>query len=162
MKISPIWLLLLCALQPQTAAQDLEIVTVHGQWVSGVVTGLSDGGQGPELELTGGRSVSLSEVLELHGVAPRLVSGAIVRLVGGDELRGVIRAGDRDGETFVVDSPSLGEIAIEVDRLREMVLREGVRAEDLRVPENTDEDEAVFLPTRSLCLKCLSLHFYVY
>ena len=114
MKISPIWLLVLCALQPQVSAQDLEIVTVDGQRVSGVVTGLSSGSQGPELELRGGRRVLLSEVLELHGFAPRPVSGAIVRLVGGDELRGVIRAGDDAGETFVVDSPVFGQIAIEL------------------------------------------------
>ena len=34
-----------------------------------------------------------------------------------------------------------------MDRLREIVLAPGTRAEDLRVPDSADEDEAIFLPT---------------
>ncbi len=150
MKIRHLWMPLVCALQPLLPAQDLEITTVDGQRIRAVVRGLSGKGESAVLEVTtaeGEQTLPLASVLGLHGPGPRPVAGPVVHLVGGDELRGAIRAGDSSGETFLVESASLGRIAIQVDRLSEMVLGQGAGPGDLRIPDSADEDEALFLPT---------------
>lgn len=109
-------------------------------------------GQGAAAQLVvrtakGERSLPLSTVLGLHGRAPRPSGSAVVRLVGGDELRGAIEGGDAAGETFVLRSPTLGPLTVRIDRMRriEFVDRIGAGARaEMRVPEDADAEEALF------------------
>ena len=157
MKIPRLCSLLLFGLLPSLTAQDLEITTVDGRRIRAEVRGLTGTGAGAQLQLgTEGETLPLSLVLAMHGVAPGPMGGVTVGLVGGDELRGRLRAGNSNGETFLVESPSLGPVTIQVDRLREMVLRPGVRGDDLRIPEGAEDDEALFLPTEGARLDILT------
>lgn len=95
----------------------------------------------------GERSLLISGLLGLHGRAPRPVGEAVVRLVGGDELRGAVEGGDAAGETFVLRSPTLGPITVRIDRIQRIEFVDriggGVR-EEMRVPEDADAQEALF------------------
>lgn len=145
----------LCLPQPAraqpTGAQpvdELTVTSLDGAQVRGVVLGASGG----ELSLqVDGRPVALSwaAVLALHGGAPRPAGAVTVRLVGGDEVCGDLRTGDAAGETLVVESRSLGAVAIPVDRVRTVTLHAlaGQRLE-FTDGERGEHAEVLFVPAR--------------
>jgi hypothetical protein len=73
--------------------------------------------------------------------APELLR---VELVGGDVVHGAIAGGDEDGDVLELLSPSLGKIALSIDRLA-AVVQPGVHASDQVLPD--DVDEGIYLRT---------------
>ena len=68
MKISHLWLPLVCALQPSLPAQDLEITTADGRRIRGYVQVLSGVGEAAVLEVNtaeGKQTLPLASVLGL-------------------------------------------------------------------------------------------------
>ncbi|MEZ5962582.1 MAG: NPCBM/NEW2 domain-containing protein [Planctomycetota bacterium] len=134
------------------SAQDKEVAVtrVGGAVVSGRIVGLVDGA----LELQqDGKKVTLarSDILALHGVVPRPEGAVTARLVGGDELRGELRGGDAAGETFAIDSRSLGSVSVPVDRLQALVVHRvagEATVSEFVIPDDDKHDEALFLPAR--------------
>jgi hypothetical protein len=92
-------------------------------------------------------TVPLALVLGVHGRPPRPSGSVRVHLVGGDLLTGDLRAGDTGGETFVVRSGTLGDVAVAVDRLARITFVEravGAGAQAFGIPVDTAGDEGLF------------------
>lgn len=135
------------------AGQQVGVTTTDGAVVVGKLTGIAGKGREANLQLVVGdqhRTVSLARVLAVHGPAPIPVGGAVVYLVGGDQLRGELRGGDTAGETFTVQSRSLGEMSVPIDRLRAVVLPDGRGAGPgaFEIPAEVGPDEALFRRAR--------------
>jgi len=94
------------------------------------------------------RTVAASELLGLHGAPPRQSPSDRVRLVGGDQYRGVVRAGDPGGEHLVLESPVFGRLQLPVDRLREVYFGAADGARALVLPEGAEADEVLYLRLR--------------
>lgn len=140
----------LCFPQPSRAqrVEELTVTSLDGTQVHGALLGST----GEELRMqVDGRPVALrwATVLAVHGGAPRQAGAVTVRLVGGDEVCGELRAGDAAGETLVVESRSLGTVAIPVDRVRAVTLHAlaGERLE-FTDSERGDHAEVLFVPAR--------------
>lgn len=154
--VSPLALLALLApisIPAAAAGQEVVITLTDASTVEGVITAIA--GRGREanfrIEVEGGsRNVALARVLAVHGPAPEMSAGAVVHLVGGDQLRGEMRGGDAQGETFTLQSRSLGELRWPVDRLEAVVFPDGSEAglDQFRIPEGASSDEAVFRKAR--------------
>ena len=102
---------------------------------------------------TGSTELAWTAVLAIHGAAPtrERSGGAIAHLVGGDELRGEIRGGDRAGESFTLRSISLGEVSVLIDRLDVLRFVDRTTPGDLprlRVAEGAAFDECVYFRAR--------------
>jgi hypothetical protein len=134
----------------QAPASEFVVSRVDGTQLTGRVVKIT----GDQLQLTVGgetKSTPLREVLAVHGGVPRGTPFATARLVGGDEVRGEPRPGDPGGETFVLESRSLGPVAIPVDRLAALVVHSVAGATDpseFALPADSTHEEAVFLPAR--------------
>ncbi len=96
-------------------------------------------------------SILADRVLGFHGSPPIRTGRVEVYLVGGDQILGELRGGDEDGESFFLQSASLGSLSIPIDRLAVMLFRERVGARgpgDFLIPESVEEDEALFFPAK--------------
>lgn len=131
------------------------MLTTDGGFVRGRPVGL-DAKAGSLRFLAAGATepttIPLDEVVGIAGRAPRVAGvDAVVRLVGGDELRGELGAGDASGETLVVRSPVLGPVSVRVDRLQWIVFPDRLGDDPIQgfsLPDGVEEDEAVFVPAR--------------
>lgn len=101
----------------------------------------------------GEQRVPLADVMALHGAASATPARAtvVVHLVGGDQVHGELRGGDREGEGLTMRSASLGELRIALDRLE--LVRFTTRAGEqdlprLRVAADAPHDEALFVPAK--------------
>ncbi len=94
------------------------------------------------------KDVLLTELIALHGGAPRMAGPAEAWLVGGERVCGKVEAGDEEGETFVIRSPSLGSWTVPVDRLDVLVFRERAGASEIREFRLTEADEALVVQAR--------------
>lgn len=140
------------ALGSRLAAQDktLTVSRLDGAVVSGRIVSIADG----QIRLQQADttvSIPVSDTLALHGAVPRREGAVTARLVGGDELSGELRGGDAAGETFVIESRSLGSVSVAVDRLQALVVHrvagEAV-VSDFVIAADDKHDEALFLPAR--------------
>ncbi len=136
------------------AAQSMRISTVDGQQLAAEVKGF-DAGNGTLSAVVGGvtKSLSIGNLLALHGGAPTPGGSVEVHLVGGELLQGDLVAGDADGETFGLQSPTLGRLSVPIDRLEVLIFRErarDARPQDFAIPESADADEALFRRARRL------------
>ncbi len=131
-------------------AQEVRVLTVEGRWLEGSFGGWR-AGTTPGLVLRsedGNRTLAAADVLSVHFGAPAPRGEVEVHLVGGDLLRGAISGGDEVGETFTVQSPSLGPVPVWIDRLRIAVFAAGARgrgADAFVLPERAN-GEALFRP----------------
>ncbi len=145
-------LLAAVAVLPLQAPRDhspapVTVTTLDGAQVRGAVDGLAGGELRVAVE---GRVVAVpwSSVLALHGTAPRPGAAVTVRLVGGDELRGDLRAGDAGGETLVLESRSLGAVAVPVDRVRSVILHALAGQREFSDAERGEQAEVLFVPAK--------------
>lgn len=141
-------------------AQPVALALVDGTLQRGIVLGSVARERGLALRFhpdgaPAERELPLSEVLTLHGAPPQPSARVRVRLAGGDELRGELRAGDADGESFTLWSDVLGERRIPVDRLAVLEFLDRIpvgsrprsveaRRSGFAVPADTASGEAVF------------------
>lgn len=145
-------LLGLAALPLAAPAQEHQLTLADGSTLLGVFERIAGSGEEANLILRQGgerHAVPLARVLGWHRAAPAgdQRAPAVARLVGGQELRGELMAGDRAGETFVMRSPSLGDVRVLVDRMQAILFARQAgefALEDLVLPEGADQDEALF------------------
>ncbi|MHC5063024.1 MAG: NPCBM/NEW2 domain-containing protein [Planctomycetota bacterium] len=138
---------------PAAAAQgQLSFSLADGSQLRGELIGIS-GDDGEEELLLAGETEELrikkSELLAIHGYPPHAEGQVQVHLVGGSQVLGRLTGGDLDGETFAIDSVSLGTLSIPIDRLQVLLFRERIAtrgAEDFLVPDSVDADEGLFFP----------------
>lgn len=98
------------------------------------------------------REIPAADLVALHGAPPRRDAPVAAHLVGGAVLRGELRSGDADGETFTLHSPSLGSMSVPVDRLDVLLFRTLAAdrsVDSFRIPEGAEADEAIFYPVES-------------
>jgi hypothetical protein len=93
------------------------------------------------------RREAAERVLSLHGGPSQDGAESLLRLVGGEVLRGKLVGGDASGDVLQFESVILGRQEVPVDRLELLVFPSGrARPEDLELPEGIEE--ALFLPAR--------------
>ncbi len=141
------------ALAQAPPATSFAVSLDDGSSVSGTPTALSTTTAPRVLRVDatpgGSRELALGHVLGVHGGPPLPPTGAVVHLVGGDELVGTVAAGDAAGETFVLRSPSLGDVRVSIDRLDRIVFlarAAGAGPEAFAVPDDASSDELLFRP----------------
>ncbi len=133
--------------------QDVAVSLTDGTVVRGQLAGLANDGPQAHLVLHFApgeeHRLPLSRVLAVHGAPPQPQGDAVIRLVGGDEIRGAIMGGDDAGDQLTVRSRILGEFAIPVDRLAAIVFpeRAGARGIDEHEPSSGADEEVLFRPT---------------
>ena len=114
--------LALCVTLP---GQDFLLSRTDASQVPGRIVGLRGEGAARALVFAtkdGEVDVPWTAILGLHGPSPQVDAAVSVHLVGGDELKGVIRGGDDEGETLSL-ATELGSLTIPIDRLRTLVFR---------------------------------------
>lgn len=138
-----------CVLSAPAVGQQIAVSLLDGEIVVGEIEGLAGSGREANLLLAVGegvRTLPLARVLGLHGPEPAPTAGALAYLVGGDQLRGEVLGGDAAGDKMILRSPSVGEVAIPVDRLAAVVFGSDVDTDrsEFVVPKGADGDEALF------------------
>jgi len=133
--------------------QSMVISTTDGDSIAGELLELLGTGREANLRVAVGgesRNLPLARIVALHGPGPSSLAGPVVHLVGGDLLRGDILSGDAAGELFTLQSNTLGQLRMPIDRLRAIVFAAGRDGDLARftLPEDSDRDEALFRPAR--------------
>lgn len=116
----------------------------------GQLAGLTvrDGAETWAFDVDGERRELRGPLFAAHGPALREAGSDRIWLVGGQLLRGDVRAGDPGGETVVLESPVFGRMPVYVDRLAEVQFGVGPGAPRLRLPSGVDDSEVLFLRAR--------------
>ncbi|MBI5853380.1 MAG: NPCBM/NEW2 domain-containing protein [Planctomycetes bacterium] len=101
----------------------------------------------------GEQRVPLAELMAIHAAASTATARApvVVHLVGGDQVHGELRGGDRAGEGLTIRSASLGELRVALDRLD--LVRFTARAGEqdlprLRIAADAPHAEALFVEAK--------------
>jgi hypothetical protein len=140
---------------PPARGAELFVWTTDGAFERGELVGWDVERDAPRIHFAGRPEPELvlpDRFLSAHGAVPAEPGPgrAEVFLVGGSRLVGELLAGDENGETFVVQSASLGRLAVFVDRLR--TIRFVDRAGDAELSEFDvppgEREEALFRPLR--------------
>ncbi|MEM7202521.1 MAG: NPCBM/NEW2 domain-containing protein [Planctomycetota bacterium] len=135
-------------------SQQVRVTLTDGALVHGVLRGLVGEAREAGLELdlgeAGTRRLPLARVLAVHGAPPEPAGDVLAHLVGGDEIRGALAGGDAAGESFTLQSRSLGTVIVPVDRLQTLLFparAAGRGPAEFALPEGSEADEALFRPT---------------
>ncbi|MCC6672386.1 MAG: NPCBM/NEW2 domain-containing protein [Planctomycetes bacterium] len=134
------------------AAQEVAVSLADGTLARGRLTKVEDPGGITLAGTADTRVLPRAGVLGVHGPAPRLEGASVVvHRQDGGRWAGDLRGGDASGESLLVGSRSLGEVSESVDRIRAILFRRQageISVEDLVLPEQTKNDEALFRRAR--------------
>ncbi|MBL8755657.1 MAG: NPCBM/NEW2 domain-containing protein [Planctomycetes bacterium] len=120
-------------------APSFEVLLAEGSTV--VATALRGAANGALVleTATGPRTVPTGGVLAVFGVPTVLAPLPVAWLQGGDVLHGALCGGDAGGNRFELQSPVVGRVALDVDRLATFAQASVATPRFLRLPEGVEE-----------------------